>query len=422
MSNGTQIGHDLLALLRTWHQGGTAWEPATPDAAALWRQVRRHGLDGMAGALAARGGTVPEALVEPANAAYCTIALRARQAELLGQRLGGVAQAEGRRLSCVKGLALVAAYGDDGVRGFGDIDVLIEQSDTARLLADRCGLTVPPEAGGVPAPFWRRMRSVGRIEARGGAFAVEFTTGHEPASDALHDICRDWPDQYFLSVGSEGRLPVPAPAAHLLFLLQHLGLHWFNRLIWLADVAVLMRNGAFDAAWLEHAAARLEMRKMLRAVTVFCRRYLDESLCELGVGPTGWKDGLYLAMLAPDAWSRTALFKYAHTPGSGARDILLGALQTSFASDHERPVVSRDHCAPRWVTDWLQYVIWPGGTWVARLTRPVVPALYGGMVAMVCLVFRRLPGRLAREARRELRPRAGRMPDRKVAEGVPEPC
>lgn len=422
MTDISHTGEQLLSLIRTWLQAAPAWQPAAPEPQALWGHVRRHGLDGMAGALVARGADIPEPLRQPAFAAYCTISLRSRQALALCHEIRDAARTAGLPLGFVKGPALTAAYGDDGVRGFGDIDVFVPDADAVRELSARCGLTLDRNTAAVPAQFWKRARSVGRIEAQGRHFVVEFTMGVEPASDALYELCHNWPERYLLPATAGEPLPVPAPEAHLLFLLQHLGLHWFNRLVWLADFAVLMRTGRFDAGWLEDAAARLEMRKLLRAVTGFCRRHLDESIRELGSGPVGWKDGLYLSMLAPEAFTRMAFFRYAHTPGSGVKDVVLGALQLCFDCDAERPILSRRHPAVRWLAAWLQYVLQPGGQAVRRLSWPVPPFLFVCMMVLVCVVFRRSPRGFARDARRRLAQPAGPWPATVPTPGVINPC
>ncbi len=307
MMPGSSTCGCLRALMRAWYHRDSEWSPDVRDREVFWGLVRRHGLDGMAGALAAQGTRFPAPLHERAVHAYCSNVLRYRQAEALCRTLSRLA-GEGR-LSVVKGPALAAAYGDDGTRGFGDIDVLVPDAASAFGLAGACGLRIKHGYIETPAVFWKRARNIGRVEASGPRMTVEFTHGVDAANQPLHTLLAQWPERFLLRADAQQPFPVPDDSAHLLFLLQHLALHWCNRLIWLADFAALMRRRRFDGAWLEEAAGRLELRRLLRAVTSFCNTTLDPDLPVLCRDKPGWKDGLFLAMLSDEALTRSALFK-----------------------------------------------------------------------------------------------------------------
>jgi hypothetical protein len=396
------FGEELLELARAWMHRQHQWEPHTVDLSALWTLARRHGAEGMAGGLVAAGASVAEPFGGLAFQAYCSNTLRFRQTKPICQAICDAAHSAGIALAFVKGPALAAAYGDEGVRGFGDLDVLVPDGAAGRKLAELCKFRIVHGLVDVPSQVCRRAKGIGRVEAKAGEFGVELTYGSLRANQPLHDFYQYWPERYLLRPGAGGSLPVPDPEAHLLFLLQHLAQHWCSRLIWLVDFAVLMRSGPFDSAWLEHAASRLEMRKLLRAVTVFCRRHLDETTPELGFGPTGWKDGLYLCVLDPEALMGSALHKYGHGCAAPVKDALLGAFQHVFATDIERPLATRCRAASRWMGEWLQHVLFPGGSATAKLGPWVTPIMLLAMLALVCILFKQLPRGFARLAKRSL--------------------
>ena len=402
MATSPQPGEQLFSLVRAWLHNEPGWRPPEESHSALWALARRHGVDGMVGALAERGAEIPAAFRGPALEVYVTNSLRFRRAEALCVQLRTAAREAALPLGFVKGPALAPAYGDDGVRGFGDIDVLVADGAAGRKLAEMCGLKVVLGERDVPRFFWERAQNIGRVQAEGSHFEVEFTNGSERGNQPLHRILAEWPDRFLLPPDSGDPFPVPPPHAHGIFLLHHLAQHWLNRLIWVADIALVMRMESFDADWLEQAAERLEMRKLLRAVTGFCRRHLDETLPELGRGRVGWKDGLYLSMLAPETFSRTILNKHRHTALSHVTDGILVALQHVLITDLEHPSMSRRRRAPDWTVAKLQYVLAPNGPRLDALLAVAAPLLFVWMTVLVWVVFGRTPRGFARAARRSL--------------------
>ena len=380
----------LRSLTRAWYHRDSHWMPDVQDWDGFWGLIRRHGLDGMAGCLAAHGACFPEPLRERATAAYFSNVLRYRQAETLCSKISRSAGEV--PLSVVKGPALAAAYGDDGIRGFGDIDVLVPDAGSAFGLASACGLTVKHGTIETPAVFWKRAREIGRIEASDARLTVEFTHGADAANQPLHTFVTQWPERFLLRADASQAFPVPEDHAHILFLLQHIAMHWCNRMVWVVDFAVLMRQRRFDRDWLEEAAGQMEMRRLLHAITRFCNREIDPGLPVLCQDKPGWKDGLFLTMLSDGAWERGAFFKYAGGKwAEWVADPVLGALAHIVATDLSAPSGNRTRCASRWTRDWLQYVIHPGGNIFCHLIVPIIPFLFLVMLLLLGIAFRRGP-------------------------------
>jgi len=395
-------GENLVAMARAWLAGDRDWRPPEDGCAELWRQARKHGTDGIAGALVSAGAQFPDDFRSRAFASYCSNTMHFLQALAVCRKIREAAQLEGIPFSFVKGPALASAYGDDGIRGFGDLDVLVRNGDDARRLAASCGFVIPPGWREVPSSAARRLHGIGRLETDAGPFTVELAFGSLAANEPLHSLCCHWADRYLLPPGGADPFPVPSAEAHLLFLLQHLGLHWCSRLIWLVDFAVIMRRNNFDSDWLEQAAARLEMRRLLRAVTVFCHRHLDEAVGELGRGPTGWKDGLFLSLISPPGLVKGTFHKYNHDSAPRVPDFFLGVFEHVFATDALLPSFSARRTAPRWTGAWLQHVVKPGGRMMVLVGLWVTPLLFLAMTALVCALLKQSPAALLRMGRREL--------------------
>lgn len=389
--NNFPTSEHLRTLIRAWYHHDSDWSPPVQDWDGFWTMARRHGLDGMAGALAVHGAQIPTPLQERAIHAYASNVLRYKRAEALCQTISRAAG--DRRLSVVKGPALAAAYGDEGVRGFGDIDIIIPDAVSGFDLAHTCGLKIQHGLIETPTVFWKRVRNIGRIEASDAQqMTVEFTHGADKGNEPLHTLFTEWPGHFLLKADAQQPFPVPEDHAHIIFLLQHLAVHWCNRLVWLADFAVVMRRKRFDGAWLEEVAGRLEMRRFLHAVTLFCNTAIDADLPVLCHGKRGWKDGLFLAMLSDEAWARPAFSKYEGGRWSDwVKDPVLGALHLIYSSDLSHPSFSRKWQASKWTQDWLQYVIHPKGHAFYYLIIPIFPFLFLVMLLLVCVAFRRGP-------------------------------
>jgi hypothetical protein len=180
--------------------------------------------------------------------------LRTRYATNLGRnilltrellRIVDLLQAHGVRALPVKGPSLaVFAYGDLGLRSFGDLDVLVQRSDVERV---RAALTAEG--------FFPVLELPREEEPRFLRFHFERAFGHadRPLLLEIH-WALDYPCFSFAAAPErlwdrcatltvEGK-PIPslAPEDLLIYLCAHGARHRWQRLAWICDVAELIRT------------------------------------------------------------------------------------------------------------------------------------------------------------------------------------
>jgi hypothetical protein len=387
----TSRGRALLGVARAWLHQDPGELPSPGDLMPLWPALCLHGLGGMLGWGALAGWNMPERLASIAREHYCTNILRTHQALALSRRIMAAAAQRHIHLTPVKGPALAPAYGDDGIRGFGDLDMLVGSREAACQLARDTGLSLGHGAEEPLRGWSNRSRGIGRVQASSVNLQVEFTLGCEPANQPVHDLCVLWPDR-FLPPPVQGTEPSGlAVETHLLFLLQHLAMHWCSRIIWLVDAAVLMRIRPANLSWLEESAGRLELMTLLRSVSRFCRDELGVEVPQLCARRGTWKDGLFLSLVSPATLWQGSFLKYGGGRRGKLRDTCLGICQHVMSTDLQRASLRSGNAASRWTTSWMQYVISPGGRLVGHLGPVITGGLFLLMVAWVCFHFKRSP-------------------------------
>ncbi len=223
---------DEFARIRRLFGSGIDWR-------LLVRRARSHGLLGLLHRLLAAVGWEAVGSAERGEAAEWFGSLRRRNLFLAGElcrvldRLG----AHGIQAVPLKGAALAAsAYGDIALRQFADIDVLVRPEDLARVERATAAL------GFRPARFASRESDGEILLARqGGAVFLEIHSEAIPAYLGLSRVERGLWDRLRPSAG--GAWSAPALAAEDLLLLTscHGAKHLWERLIWIADVAWLLR-------------------------------------------------------------------------------------------------------------------------------------------------------------------------------------
>ncbi len=232
------------------------FEAAAGDPDAFIRELRGQRLTSVALEVGARLAA-PERVLAPLGELVRAEAARSLALESSAAELAGAAAAGGLEAIVIKGPALDRRYGERGRRPFGDIDLLADAKDAAAWA--RC----------LSALGYRQMLPVDRTWRRGGTETVDL---HFKSSDLVGAI--DVPEElspvrldFAAMRARSGRLEgLPFPALcvedELVVAAGHgLGVHVFERLLWLLDVAVLAGLAA-DAARLagiagESGAGRL---------------------------------------------------------------------------------------------------------------------------------------------------------------------
>jgi hypothetical protein len=140
----------------------------------------------------------------------------------------------------VKGPALaVQAYGDPGMRSYGDIDLLVRQKDIFRateiMIADGFEAAIPLEAikaGKIPGQYFFGQRESKLIVE----LHNEFTLRYFPRRLPLEKL---FSRQTFVQI--DGReVPTLCVEDMLVLICIHGAKHFWDRLMWIADVAALV--------------------------------------------------------------------------------------------------------------------------------------------------------------------------------------
>jgi len=203
--------------------------------------------------LAAAVQRLPGELVPPAIRTHLAERTRAQvlvtlrmSAELL--RITQVFAAGGVGVLAVKGPALaLEGYGDAAMRSYGDLDLLVRDGDIARatqlMLDAGYDAEIPLHAiaaGKIPGQYSFRRRDAGLL--------VELHNDR-----TMRYYPRTLPIETWFARATRVRLedreiPTPAREHHLILVCVHGAKHFWERLLWIADVAALASHGAGQAA------------------------------------------------------------------------------------------------------------------------------------------------------------------------------
>ena len=252
------------------------------DWAEFLELASRHGLQALAHRVLEGSGVPPEA----ARSLWMASVERRRCNAVLSRELARVATAlEGHGISCIpfKGPTLsVLAYGDSGVREFGDLDVLVRPRDVPAARRVLEGLGYRPEYA--IAPHAERALLDARkhydIVLRGEAGNVVELHWRTDA-----DFPVEQPDDAWWAgrprVAFEGAtLHAFTPTELMLVLLLHGSKHHWTSLQWLADVAALTRREAIDWHWIVMRAGALHCRRRLALGAILLRDLLGAAVPE----------------------------------------------------------------------------------------------------------------------------------------------
>lgn len=208
----------------------------------------------------------------------------ALQCGALAVRVAAACERAGLPVLFLKGVALSQRlYGRMDLRGGGDVDILVPPERMAEVVEVLGGLGIHPSsltAEGLPETgralhhllhhedFYRDARTGRRVEV------------HRRLSSNRHSLPWDfqdlWAGRRTVALGG-GQLAVPAFGPEVLYLAMHGAGHGWERLRWLADVAVMLRTPDAMAEALE-AGSRVGLRVAVLHTLALARRWLGLAL------------------------------------------------------------------------------------------------------------------------------------------------
>jgi len=152
--------------------------------------------------------------------------------------------AEGIGVLAVKGPALaMQAYGDAAMRNYGDLDFLVRDTDIARATQLMMDAGYAPQiplsaiaAGKIPGQYLFRQREAKLLVELHNDQTMRYYPRGLPIEELFSRSVR---------VKMDGReVPAPCVEDHLLLICIHGAKHFWEKLLWIADVAALIARQA----------------------------------------------------------------------------------------------------------------------------------------------------------------------------------
>ncbi|HEX4779249.1 MAG TPA: nucleotidyltransferase family protein [Usitatibacter sp.] len=270
------------------------------DWDAFLALAERHGLRPLAHrALEGAGVAPPHGVARALWIAHAGRAQRNRAAAAELERLVRALDAAG--IACIpyKGPTLaLAAYGDVGLREFGDLDVLVRPGEIMAAKAVLASLGYEPEfkISAEAEHSLLHAREHYHLVMRGpGGAIVELHWHSDPDFPVERDDDAWWSGRRAFS-----------PDELMLVLLIHGSKHHWMSLHWLADVAALARRERIDWAWVANRARELHCRRRVAVGVALARSLLGAPIpAEPGLA-AGPRDEALAATFAREAFGSEA--------------------------------------------------------------------------------------------------------------------
>lgn len=245
-----ELSCDGLAALRARAAGfGSA------DWDGVARLARLHGLEPLVFEHLARAellADVPAGVVAALRSAYCAALVTNRRLEIERDRLAAILAARGIEVLLLKGVTLAARYYRNiALRPSSDLDVLVRREQLARCLRALCDTGYVPESGaGKPLdPYVLYYMELDYRSSAGVRVEPHLALARLPAYRKALAAQQVWARALTIDAGGVA-VRYLHPWDELRYLSVHYSVpHQASRLIWLVDIAELVRTQtAADAA------------------------------------------------------------------------------------------------------------------------------------------------------------------------------
>lgn len=256
----------------------------------LFSQARDQGMASLVFLHATQAGALASAPAEVAAglaASYAHTLVTSRQLQLAQRELLTALGSRGIQAMVLKGTALAERYyGNVALRPVRDIDLLVWRADLPAAVETLKRLGYVPQRGlGRPTQFFAlASAALGYQHAGRVTVEVHWQLTSRPVYRPALDVRRAWARALPLDTTDSGALALRlAPADELRFLCVHLAAeHEMSRLIWLVDIATLVRSLDDDWNW-DAFSAETIAGGAATPVAVALRRAAD--LLDLDVPP-----------------------------------------------------------------------------------------------------------------------------------------
>jgi hypothetical protein len=268
---GSAPGPDAIDRLGSLLTGPIDWE-------AVLRLADQHGTSSLLYQnLSAVGNLIPP---EPLNSLRQKYESNIHKSLFLARemiRILDCADALGIELIPYKGIALSETYyGDMAMRQSGDMDLFVRKRDVVRIkkAVQELGFTarvpIPENAGedyiatGYECTF----------DSAAGQNILELQWALQPRFYAV-DFDMEGLFGRAVSITVAGRrMKTPSPEDLLLVLSVHAAKHVWSRLIWLCDVAQVLRKNNLKWGWIQSQASALGVERILHITLLLANRFL----------------------------------------------------------------------------------------------------------------------------------------------------
>lgn len=177
-----------------------------------------------------------------------------------------------------KGLALAeAVYGDIALRRSGDIDLLVRAADLTRIREALAKLGFTQQLQWTPAEERSYLRSGYEcvFDGTAGQNLLEVQWAIQPRFYAV-DFDMDGLFRRGIDTSVAGHpMKTPSPEDMSIILALHAAKHVWGRLIWLCDLARIMKSPTLDWNQIGSVAKSLGIRRMLRITLLLANRLLN---------------------------------------------------------------------------------------------------------------------------------------------------
>ncbi len=194
------------------------------------------------------------------------------------------ASALGIELIPYKGIVLSEAYyGDMALRQAGDLDVLVRKSDAMRMKEAVRQLGYTPRVA-IPHAAEKAYLDSGyecTFDSPTAKNLLELQWALEPR---FYTVDFDMEGLFDRAVEVEaGGRKVKTPSAEdlLLVLSIHAAKHVWERLIWVCDIAQILRRGNLNWEWVQRQARELGVERILHVTLLMTNRLLDAPIPEI---------------------------------------------------------------------------------------------------------------------------------------------